>query len=126
MEARRIYKRLWSLNCMNRIVKNSLWLSPIHLILLFFIIVAPIVFFLQDAIHVRNMSTDEAQTYGWGHLFSIASSAFLTLVFAVLGVICSLFSKLKWFYFFFSDNAKVFFGIFMLGVLGFLLMLLLM
>ncbi|MBO7381578.1 MAG: hypothetical protein J6U05_07910 [Neisseriaceae bacterium] len=111
---------------MNRIVKNSLWLSPIHLILLFFIIVAPIVFFLQDAIHVRNMSTDEAQAYGWGHLFSIASSAFLILVFAVLGVICSLFSKLKWFYFFFSDNAKVFFGIFMLGVLGFLLMLLLM
>ena len=109
---------------MNRIVKNSLWLSPIHLVFLFFVIVAPIVFFLQDAIHVRNMSSDEAQAYGWGFIFSLASSAFLTLVFVVLGVISSLFSKLKWFYFFFSDNAKVFFGIFILGMLGLLLMLL--
>ena len=101
---------------MNRTVKNSLWLAPIHLILLYFMIAASILFFLQDVIAVRKMSPDEAQAYGWGHLFSIAGSAFLAFVCALLGIICKRFSKLKFWHLFFHDNAKVFFGIFILGL----------
>lgn len=101
---------------MNRIVKNSLWLSPIHLILLFFILAAPVYFFLAEWIHVIPLTADNSQAYGWGFIFSTAVSAFSAFVFALLGAICSRFGSLKWFHGFFYDNAKVFFGIFILGL----------
>lgn len=101
---------------MNRTIKNSLWLSPIHLILLFFILAAPVYFFLAEWIHVIPLTADNSQAYGWGNIFSIAASGLGAFVFALLGAICSRFGSLKWFHGFFHDNAKVFFGIFILGL----------
>ena len=149
---------------MKRILKNCLWLFPIHLALLFFTAMM-YVLALKEALNIKT--NDEPMfAYGFAFAFAMMASAFLALVFALIGAIINPFGgKIKKFfkdrqsfdtvkvevsanevvlkreiyepgadasetrkrlYFFFYDNAIVFAGYLIFGVLFVILMILMM